>query len=173
MLFLRLKFSLNFQYNYFEKGLQHDQCQIIYGLKTRKKIKCSKNYIETLPNISWIIDTYAYHFNSALLFKCKTNDDCYFLLALNNNKDQFVFGKEFLNHFDLLFDYENEQIQFYSQAIDVHYYSSNKYNDDNIGLNNKSKVFYYNDDNDNCDNDCRNRNYWERSSDLINTDTIS
>lgn len=123
-----ISFLLDF---YFDNGIRNDHCQLLFSRKEKKQMKCTKNYINTLPNIIWVIDNYAIQFNSTILFDCnEDNDNCYFYIALNNLNDEFVLGKEFLRHFDLFFDYEKEQIHLYSNDIPIHYYSSNKF--DNV-----------------------------------------
>lgn len=109
---------------YFKPAFKQKQCYL--NLKTDQKytIACEKDYINNIPNITFLIDNYLYSFISNQLFDCNYFL-CNFLLVPNPDAEQWVFGFTFLRHFDVLFDHDRESITFYSDNLIEKYHLTN------------------------------------------------
>ena len=100
--------------NVFDKLLSNDICEIIEE-KGMRKIKCKCKEIETIPDITFVVDDFLYVFQRLDLFENLAYATCYsyFQTNLTSNDDSIIMGCGFFKKYFTLFDYDNHVIEFY------------------------------------------------------------
>lgn len=102
--------------NVFDKLLSNDICEIIEE-KGMRKIKCKCKEIETIPDITFVVDDFLYVFQRLDLFENLAYATCYsyFQTNLTSNDDSIIMGCGFFKKYFTLFDYDNHVIEFYHE----------------------------------------------------------
>ena len=79
-------------------------------------ISCNCEVIYQMPNISFVIGGYKYHFDAFYLFQYYEDSLCDFLITSTKDRgNHWIFGYSFFNKFISVFDYEKKEISFYSK----------------------------------------------------------
>lgn len=124
--------------NYFKKAQVNHQTNYDKRSPNEKQFSCSLFDIDKLPNITFVIDNYSYSLNSEMLFSCSSKE-CTFTITINTERKNWLFGLVFLRKFDLLFNYEDSKIYFYSDKTDN---MINEYIETNKESNQTSILYY-------------------------------
>lgn len=106
-----VKFILFLDNYYFKKELENLTC--IYK---RSYYVCSFAAIPYLSSLKFIIDNHEYILNTNDLF-LENGDMKEFLIRPNENSNDWVLGNYFLKKYTMVFDYDNNMINFHSDNI--------------------------------------------------------
>lgn len=101
-----------------------NQTCLIFENEISVGISCICDFLSFLPNITFVFDSFEMRFNLRRFFSYYYDpfieaDECELLIFLNKEGNHWIFGNVFLKLFEATFDYDNNQIVFYSNNIFV------------------------------------------------------
>lgn len=114
------KFIKQLGNDYLEDYLNIHVCNYEYVNKIGQYI-CNFNERYQNGTITFVIDNYAYTYDLNSFWSCDL-DYCNFLIVENPYGDYWVMGTKFLSKNDMLFNYEDSKIHFYTHKKKVRYY---------------------------------------------------
>lgn len=88
------------------------------------QLTCVKSAFSTIRDIIFFIGEHSYTIDLNKLWYC-ASAYCYFSIVESPYGNEWRFGSRFLNLFDVLFDYENKMIYFYSDIYKMKHSKSN------------------------------------------------
>lgn len=113
---------------YLKDYISNKTCQRNVDESTRDYIKiyysCDCNYISYVAGFDIIIDGHRFELKNEELFTTYYRDCRFVIEHKTSNPDQWVFGAHFIRQYNILFDYEDSSITFYTdKPIKTEYYS--------------------------------------------------
>ena len=95
---------------------------------------CEYGVIEEMNDICFQFDEFVFHVDKYLFFTCDVVANCAFLMQTHPFvKDYWVFGTMFMKNYDMEFDYEDNEIRFYTSSNKTFNSTIRKYIKNGIG----------------------------------------
>lgn len=114
------KFMEYLKNNIFNQYLNEQYCSYsLYGMNRRFECICSVG--SSLPDFNFIFDNHSYKFSGKELMAIDHGDSCVFMIYSNHiRNNNWIFGTIFLSKYYSVFDYEEKQVNFYSNNENVY-----------------------------------------------------